>query len=86
MKANQIAFKEKLEEQYSWPAVYMFKFIVPEKKEAEVIKLFPNDDLKKKSSSGGKYISFTATRMMQSSDEIINIYNKANNIEGIIAL
>ncbi|MGW8121760.1 DUF493 domain-containing protein [Roseivirga echinicomitans] len=79
-------FKEKLESSLNFPALYMFKFIVEDKKQDEVKKLFPRHEVKSKASSKGKYVSITAQVMMPSSDAIIEIYLEAAKIEGIIAL
>jgi len=88
MKNSQstINFKEKLEEQYSWPALYMFKFIVPKGQEEKVKLLFPSNEVTMKASKQGNYISVTAKVMAGSSDEIIRIYEEAYLIEGIISL
>lgn len=79
-------FKQKLDEQYSWPSLYMFKFIVPKGRETEVMDLFPYNELSTKSSKNGNYISVTAKVMMGSSDDIIKIYEEAYKIEGVISL
>lgn len=79
-------FKEKLENSYSWPSLYMFKFIVPSGKEEEVKNLFPKHDVTQKPSKNGNYISLTAEIMAGSSDQISDIYLQANKIEGLIAL
>jgi hypothetical protein len=86
MSQNFKAFKEKLEEGYSWPSLYMFKFIVPKGKEEEVTDMFPKHEVKSRMSTQGNYISITVQLMCNSSDEIIEIYKKAHEIEGLIAL
>ena len=76
-------------EKLSWPDVYMFKFIIPadERKLALISALFPDEaDIKIKESSKGNYISFTAREMMMSSGRVIERYQQAAKIEGIIAL
>ncbi|MDN3668978.1 DUF493 family protein [Echinicola jeungdonensis] len=80
------AFKQKLEEQSSFPTLYMFKFIVPNGKEDEVAALLPNNDIKLKESAKGTYVSVTIKAMMPDSDSILNIYDEASKIEGIISL
>ena len=80
------SFKEKLDNEHHWPSVYMFKFIVPKGKEDEVKQLFPGKELSTKSSRKGNYISVTAEVFIQSSNEVIQIYQKAHLIEGIISL
>ena len=86
MNFDEKSFKKTLDEQLSFPALYMFKFIVPEGKEQEVTALFPKNEAEFKPSSKGKYISVTVKAMMESSEAIVNIYGRAKAIEGIIAL
>ncbi len=80
------AFKEKLEAQTSFPSLYMFKFIVPQGKEQEVAQLLPNNKIELKKSSKGTYVSVTIKAMMSSSEAIMEIYDTASKIEGVIAL
>ena len=80
------SFKEKLEAQYSFPTLYKFKFIVPSSKQQEVIELFSNHDCQTRPSKNGKYVSVTISIMAESSDKIIEIYQRASGIEGIISL
>ncbi|MDH5365984.1 MAG: DUF493 domain-containing protein [Cyclobacteriaceae bacterium] len=80
------SFKEKLDSQHQWPDHYIFKFIVPSDKVAEVAKLFEGEELIEKASSKGKYKSITVKAFLQSSDEVIDIYIAAKKIEGIISL
>jgi len=79
-------FKEKLEGTHKFPTLYMFKFIVPEGKTDEVKALFPLNEIAVKPSSKGTYVSITAKAMMPSSDAVVEVYGKAKQIEGIIAL
>lgn len=85
-KFTTAEFKQKLEEVHDFPTVYMFKFIVTEAKKAEVQALFPKHRLTLKPSSKGKYISVTAQVLMPSSDKVMEIYQQASKIEGVIAL
>lgn len=85
-EVNFDSFKEKLEYEYEWPSLYTFKFIVPRDQEEAVTELFPKVEVSKKESSGGKYISLTARVMANSSDAIIVIYQRAQHIQGLIAL
>jgi hypothetical protein len=79
-------FRDKLDSHYAWPSLYTFKFIVPTGKEEEVKSLFPNHISSAKVSKNGKYTSITLNMMMPSSDAVINVYQLASGIEGIIAL
>jgi hypothetical protein len=80
------SFREKLDQVHSWPTLYMFKFIVPRGKEADVRKLFPLHTTSEKESKNGNYISLTFQMMMPSGKDVIDVYQKAAAIEGIIAL
>jgi len=79
-------FEEKLNQHYAWPSLYMFKFIVPHGKEEAVKALFPMHEASERKSSNGNYTSITLQMMMPSSEAVIEIYEKASTIEGIIAL
>jgi len=79
-------FKRKLEEQHAFPSIYMFKFIVPSGKESDVIALLPEGKITSKTSKKGNYISITAELMIIESDQVIEIYQEAHKVKGLIAL
>ena len=79
-------FKTKLDAAYIWPALYVFKFIVPRQQVEEVKVLFPNHVSSEKQSEKGKYTSITFNMMMPSSDAVVNVYQKVKHIPGLIAL
>ncbi|HPW61408.1 MAG TPA: DUF493 family protein [Cyclobacteriaceae bacterium] len=79
-------FREQLDRYHAWPALYTFKFIVPRGKEEEVKLLFPKHTSSEKPSKNGNYTSITFKMMMPSSEAVIEIYQTAAQIEGIIAL
>ncbi|HAS59575.1 MAG TPA: DUF493 domain-containing protein [Algoriphagus sp.] len=85
-KFNKETFKEKLEANGQFPMLYMFKFIVPNGREHEVGAIFPKNEMTLKPSSGGKYVSTTIQVMVESADEVIEYYEKASTIEGVISL
>ncbi len=78
--------KEKLDNQFAWPMVYMFKFIVPEANKQKVISLFNKHDVSSRNSKNGNYVSLTIQMFMMSSEDVIDVYKKASTIDGIIAL
>lgn len=82
-----ISFQEKLDKHYAWPALYMFKFIVPTDKQEELRLLFPRHNAStEKKSEKGNYVSLTYQMMMPSSESVIEVYKKVSIIEGIVAL
>lgn len=80
------SFREKLDQHYAWPTLYIFKFIVPKGKEQELRLLFPLHIATEKESKNGNYTSLTIQMMMPSSEAVILVYQKAAAVEGIIAL
>jgi uncharacterized protein len=80
------SFREKLDQHYAWPSLYMFKFIVPTGREDQVKSLFPLHTTTEKLSKQGNYTSITIQMMMPSSQAVISIYERAAAIEGLIAL
>lgn len=85
-KTSIDSFREKLDNEYNWPSLYTFKFIIPKGKKDEIAKLFPQHDIVEKPSSNGNYISLTIKVMAQSSKTIIEYYVKASHVKGVIAL
>ena len=72
-----------------WPNVYLFKFIVPNVSEkiALATALFDDSaDLNLRESSKGTYMSISAKELMMDVDSIIEKYNRASEIEGLVAL
>lgn len=88
-KVNFEELRKKLNETQTYPSVYMFKFIfaAEHRKIALVENLFGEDaEIYTKESDKGKYISITVKEVVMSTDEIINIYTKASDIEGVMFL
>jgi putative lipoic acid-binding regulatory protein len=79
-------FAEKLDKFYAWPALYTFKFIVKTGREQELRDLFPLHTDTSRASKNGNYTSITFQMMMPSAQAVIEVYQKAAVIEGIIAL
>ena len=82
--------KSQLEDTTSFPADYMYKFIVPsiENQVYEVQDLFNNKGavINTKKSKTGKYISVSIVLKIKDAEEVILFYKKAENIKGIISL
>ena len=72
-----------------YPHVYFFKFIVPNKNDnvAKVSALYDTTtEVKIKKSANGKFVSVSNKQVMLSAVDIIEIYKKASEIDGLIAL
>jgi len=78
--------RELLDAEYTWPALYTFKFIVPAARIREIEELFPGGDSRKRPSSKGNYIALSTTMNVGSAESVIAMYERAASIEGLIAL
>lgn len=81
--------RAKLEEEGGFPKPYLFKFIIPSdnQKLALVEALFGKEaQVTTRQSKSNKFISVSAKEVMMSVDEVMVIYNKSTEIEGIISL
>ncbi|MEQ6121417.1 DUF493 family protein [Reichenbachiella sp. MALMAid0571] len=80
------SFQERLDQQYSFPALYPFKFIVPQESLDDLLVIFAKHDHQIRPSKNGNYISVSINIMADSSDTIIEYYNRASVVKGIISL
>jgi len=75
--------------QQKWPGIYFFKFIVPNDKEKleQVKKLFQFEDhITYRTSRDIRFIALSCKQEMKNPDEVLEIYRKAGEIEGVISL
>lgn len=79
-------FKKLLDDQNEWPTEYLFKFIVPKAGRASMKELFGDQEIIVRASTRGNYLSITARRIVQSADEVIDVYEQAGRIDGVISL
>lgn len=91
METNEkyLKLKELLEENKTWPLRYMFKFIIPNSDgKVDIAKaLMPKDSkLNFKHTASLKYVSMTCVTNMKSSDAIIALTKKLEDIEGVVSL
>ena len=83
------AFRNTLESQMEFPAVYMFKFILKhELRNSAIIESWFESDAKIQTrlSRNRQYISITVQQTVLSADEVLQYYKKAQQIEGLICL
>lgn len=77
--------KELLDSEYQWPARYKFKFIIASERLGEIVEIL-GEAIEVKESKGGKYLSITLHAHMESSEAVIDIYQRVSVIEGVISL
>ena len=80
-------FKKLLDEQYKFPCVYTFKFVVEASQKARVLEILGEGVMvKERSSKTGKYLGLTVSRSVDSSEQIIEVYRNMSKIKGAFAL
>ncbi len=79
-------FKSLLDDQYTWPDYYTFKFVTKTDGKSMVMKLMNGFETTERLSKNGKFTSITSRKIMNSSDEILAVYNEVSKIEGVISL
>ena len=79
-------FKELLDNEYTWPAEYHFKFIVATKYVEQVRELLNQARIELVPSRNNKYTSVNAWMKLASSDEVIYVYDVLQQIPGVISL
>ena len=79
-------FKSLLDESLTYPTDYTFKFIAPAEQSQDLIGLLEGCKVDTKPSAKGNYMSFTAVKRVQNSDEILGLYQSAARIPKIISL
>ena len=83
--------KGQLEDTSSWPTTYLYKFIVPSKKE-KIEKIEDSFDnmgavISTKVSGKGNYTSVSVNVVMKDPDAVIEKYKEiGRNVEGVISL
>ena len=84
------SLKEKLEATHNFPEDYQFKFIVlnEEKKITEIYRVFDDMQftLKTRDSKNAKYTSLSITAFVLDAEQVISVYKKVGEIEGVMSL
>lgn len=79
-------FKELLDQSYQWPDYYEFKFIVPLAEKEALKLLLPEFSFHETPSKKGNYVSLSCRKLVKSTHEIIEVYERVSVIKGIISL
>ncbi len=82
-------FQALLDQHYQWPAEYLFKFVGKTEDLPKLEEIFSETIILEKStrdSRAGKFTALSVRTQMNSSEEVIEIYESASEIEGVTAL
>lgn len=85
-----LRLKEELLKSNSWPADYLYKFIVPTDRDkiTQIEVIFDNTGavIESRKSSKGKYTSLSIMVNLANPDEVIEKYKEVGLVEGVISL
>ena len=84
MSYSQLA--QMLEEQFEWPGPYLFKFVVPAAKESDVRALLGDAEITTRASKNGTYVSVSATVTLDSPRAVVEVYLRAEKIDGLLSI
>jgi putative lipoic acid-binding regulatory protein len=85
-----LRLKEELLKSNSWPADYLYKFIVPTDRDkiTQIEVIFDNTGavIESRKSRKGKYTSLSIMVNLANPDEVIEKYKEVGLVEGVISL
>ncbi len=79
-------FRSLLNDQINWPDHYTFKFVTKTESKDKLIEVLSGHQCSEKLSRNGKYTSVTSRKILNSADEVIEVYQKVSKVEGVISL
>ncbi|MDB2447219.1 DUF493 domain-containing protein [bacterium] len=83
---DYVKFKELLDDKYTFPCNYNFKFVVPTVQREELTERFGEVKITEKQSKTGKYTSLTIIKKVVDSDDVIASYRSCEEIKNLIML
>jgi len=72
-----------------WPSTYLFKFILPNNNEliSKLLNIFGTDNKQSiHPSRNGNYVSISIEELMLSANDVIDKYEKASVLKGVMSL
>jgi hypothetical protein len=79
-------FKELLDQTYQWPDYYDFKFIVKIDDKDTVLSHLDGFSVVETPSKNGNYISINARKLINTTQEVVDVYELMSKIKGLISL
>jgi len=86
MDSKEQKFLDLLNSQYSWPAIYPFKFVVKTTEVQLLCALFPGLTPAAKLSGSGNYTSLTFEIEVPSGEAVLAYYRRVQSVPGVISL
>ncbi len=84
--ANHEKFRELIDKTHNWPDYYVWKFIVKAEAHDQVVALLVGHEITVKESGKGTYVSINARKLVNTTDEVLEIYKLVSEIPGVLSL
>lgn len=84
-KKDLSSLKKALEENQVWPTRYTFKFIVKGPALPHLLALLDGFEISTRESKKGTYTSVTAVQRMMTAGDVIAVYERVSEVEGIMS-
>lgn len=75
-----------IDKHHEWPVDYCFKFIVPAEQIETMNQLIPNVEFSTRFSEKGKYGSLSFTMTCETAEDVMAVYERVQNVPGLMAL
>ena len=79
-------FRELLDQTYQWPDFYTFKFIVKVENRDQVVALLGGHEVQFKVSEKGNYVSITSRLLVNTTEEVLKVYEAVALVPGVMSL
>ena len=79
-------FRALLDDQMNWPDYYHFKFVIKVGQKDSLLEILEEHSITERPSKNGNFVSITSRKLVHSADDIVEVYQKASTIEGILSL
>lgn len=84
--ARKAKLQELINKHHEWPVDYCFKFIVPSDQIDMMSQLLADVDFTTRFSQKGKYSSVSFTMKCEDAETVMSVYEKVQNVPGLMAL
>lgn len=79
-------FRELLDQTYQWPDYYDFKFIIKIEEKHHLLEKLKGFTVSENPSKNGNYVAVTARKLINTTQEVIEVYEGVSTVKGIMSL
>lgn len=79
-------FRELLDQSYQWPDYYDFKFIIKIEEKQHLLDKLVGFSISENPSKNGNYVAVTARKLINTTQEVIEVYEGMSTVKGVMSL